>query len=257
MSTLRHVVFGLMGVLIGSFLTVVTHRVPARRSIVGGRSMCPSCGTVIAARDNVPVFSWIALRGRCRNCGARISVRYPLTEVMTAALFVGASVAFDDPWIASMMALFFAVLLAVSLIDLEHRIIPNRIVYPSAVVFLAAIMALDLTGHGLDTVDGLIGLLAYGGGFLVVALVAPRGMGMGDVKLAGLAGLVLGGFSLSWVAVAAGAGIFLGGIGAIAALAMGRDRKSAIPFGPYLAAGAVVAAFAGERIADAYLRLVT
>jgi leader peptidase (prepilin peptidase) / N-methyltransferase len=254
---IRAISFTVAGLLIGSFLTVVVYRVPRKEPITRGRSMCPGCGSIIRARDNVPVVSWLLLRGRCRSCGARISVRYPLTELATAGLFLGASLEFADVLVAGMMALFLAVLLAVSIIDVEHRIVPNRIVYPSTVVSLAAVVALDLTDHGLDTVDGLIGLLAYGGGLLIIALISPRGMGMGDVKLAGLIGLVLGSIALSRVGVAAGTAILLGGVGAIAALAMGRGRKSALPFGPYLAAGAAISAFWGAQIADAYIRLMT
>ncbi|HEY7282799.1 MAG TPA: prepilin peptidase [Actinomycetota bacterium] len=254
---MRNVAFAVAGLLIGSFLTVVVHRVPERRSVVGGRSMCPGCGKVIAARDNIPVVSWILLHGRCRNCGARISPMYPLTELLTAGLFLGASLSFDDVWVAVTMALFLAVQVAVSIIDLQRRIIPNRIVYPSVVVFGVAMLVLDLTDRGPNVVHGLIGLAAYGGALLVVALIAPRGMGLGDVKLAGLIGLVLGSIALSRVAVAAGAGILLGGLAGVVALIMGRSRKTALPFGPFLAAGAAIAVFFGPQIANAYLNLMT
>ena len=254
---IRHGAFFVAGLLIGSFLTVVIHRVPRKEPIAAGRSMCPSCGAVIGARDNIPVVSWLLLRGRCRRCGARISPVYPLTELATGALFLGASIAFDDVWVAMLMSAFLAVLLAVSLIDLRHQVIPNRLVYPSAVVALMAVVTLDLTGHGLDWVHGLIGLGAFGGGLLIVALISPKGMGFGDVKLAGLIGLVLGSVALSRVAVAAGAAILLGGVGAIVLLATGSGRKTRVPFGPYLAAGATIAVFAGEQIAGAYLRLMT
>jgi leader peptidase (prepilin peptidase)/N-methyltransferase len=254
---IRGAAFFVAGLLIGSFLTVVVWRVPRKEPIARGRSMCPSCGAVIGARDNVPVLSWLLLRGKCRRCGNRISAIYPLTELATAVLFAGASLSFDDVWVAALMAAFLAVLLAVSFIDLQHRIIPNRIVYPSAIAALVAVVALDLTGHGLDWVHGLIGLAAYGGGLLVIALISPRGMGMGDVKLGGFIGLVLGSVALSRVAVAAGAGILLGGVGAIVLLAMGKGRKTAVPFGPYLAAGAAISVFFGAQIADAYLNLMT
>jgi leader peptidase (prepilin peptidase)/N-methyltransferase len=254
---MRNVAFAVAGLLIGSFLTVVVHRVPERRSVVGGRSMCPGCGKVIAARDNIPVVSWILLHGRCRNCGTRISPMYPLTELLTAGLFLGASLSFDDVWVAVTMALFLAVQVAVSIIDLQRRIIPNRIVYPSVVVFGVAMLVLDLTDRGPNVVHGLIGLAAYGGALLVVALIAPRGMGLGDVKLAGLIGLVLGSIALSRVAVAAGAGILLGGLAGVVALIMGRSRKTALPFGPFLAAGAAIAVFFGPQIANAYLNLMT
>jgi leader peptidase (prepilin peptidase)/N-methyltransferase len=254
---IRALVFAAFGLLIGSFVTVVMWRVPRRESIVRGRSRCPSCGATIGARDNVPVLSWLLLRGRCRSCGNRIAVIYPLTELATSCLFAGASLAFDDVWVAGLMSAFLAMLLAVSFIDLRHRVIPNRIVYPSFVVALLAVLALDLAGRGVDVVDGLIGLAAFGGGLLVIALISPRGMGMGDVKVAGVIGLVLGSVGLSRVGVAAGLAILFGGVGAIVALALGRGRKSAIPFGPYLAAGAAVSVFAGHQIADAYIRLMT
>ncbi|HXJ67189.1 MAG TPA: prepilin peptidase [Actinomycetota bacterium] len=254
---IRALCFAVAGLLIGSFLTVVEYRVPRKESVVGGRSMCPSCGSVIRARDNIPVVSWVLLRGRCRSCGARISAIYPLTELATAALFVGASLEFESVWVAALISAFLAVLLALSAIDIRHRVIPNRIVYPSAVVALVAVVVLDLTGQGLDWVDGLIGLVAYGGGLLVIALIAPRGMGMGDVKLAGLIGLVVGSVALSHVAVAAGAAILLGGLAGILLLALGRGRKTKVPFGPYLAAGAAIAVFWGAQIANAYLSLVT
>jgi leader peptidase (prepilin peptidase)/N-methyltransferase len=254
---LRALAFAAFGLLIGSFLTVVVWRVPRRESVVRGRSKCPSCGAMIGARDNVPVFSWLVLRGRCRRCGARISPIYPATELATAVLFAGASLAYDDVWVAALMAAFLAVLLAVSFIDVAHKVIPNRIVYPSIVVALVAIVLLDVTGRGLDWVDGVIGFAAFGGGLLVIALISPRGMGMGDVKLAALIGLVTGSVALSHVAVAAGAAILLGGLGAIVLLAMGRGRKAKVPFGPYLAAGAAVATFWGAEIANWYTHLMT
>src|SRR5580765_5780806 len=135
---IRGAAFIVAGLLIGSFLTVVVWRVPRKEPIARGRSMCPSCGAVIGARDNVPLFSWLLLRGKCRRCGNRISAIYPLTELATAALFAGASLSFDDAWVAGLMAAFLAVLLAVSFIDLQHRIIPNRIVYPSTIAALVA-----------------------------------------------------------------------------------------------------------------------
>ena len=254
---IRDVAFLVAGLLIGSFLTVVVYRVPRKESIARGRSMCPSCGNVIRARDNVPVLSWLILRGRCRHCGARISPVYPLTELATGALFMGASLAFDDLAVAIMMSAFLAVLLAVSEIDVRDRIIPNHIVYPSVVVAAAAILAIDVANGALSISDGLIGLAAYGGGLLVIALIAPRGMGMGDVKLAGLIGLVAGSVGLSRVAVAAGVGILLGGVAAVIALLMGRSRKTALPFGPFLAAGGAVAVLVGAQIAHAYTNLLT
>src|SRR5262249_46637066 len=157
--------------------------------------------------------------------------------------------------VAILMSAFLATLLAVSEIDIRHRIIPNRIVYPATAVAAAAILAIDLAGGELGFPRGLIGLAAYGGVLLVIALLSPRGRGMGDVKLAALIGLVVGSVALSRIAVAAGTAILLGGVGAIVVLALGGSRKSALPFGPYLAIGAAVALFAGAGIARGYLRL--
>lgn len=244
------------GLVFGSFLTVAIHRLPAGESVVRPRSRCPSCGTEIRAADNVPVVSWLLLRGRCRSCGARISPIYPLTELATAALFVAAALVFDDPWVAVLMAPFLGVLLAFTVIDVRHRIIPNRLLYPFFLVSVAYLAVARLAGAPVDLADSAIGCLGYGGGLLLVALISPRGMGMGDVKLAGLVGLVLGALGGRYVVVAAGVGILVGGVAAVVALAAGRSRKSGLPYGPSIALGAALAALAGDAIADAYLRLV-
>jgi leader peptidase (prepilin peptidase)/N-methyltransferase len=257
MTWLRVLIAVPFGLAIGSFLTVVVHRVPAGGSVVAPRSRCPSCETPIEARDNVPVVSWLALRGRCRNCRARIPARYPLIELATAGLFAAAAARFDDLWLLAGAAAFLAVLLALSLIDLEHKILPNRIVYPSLVAFPAYLIVARLAGAPVDLLDALVGFLAYGGVMLLVAIASPRGMGMGDVKLAALIGVVVGAIDLQSVAVAGGLAILLGGVAAAAALAMGKGRKSAVPFGPFLAAGAALALFWGPAIADAYLHSVT
>jgi leader peptidase (prepilin peptidase)/N-methyltransferase len=242
------------GLVIGSFLTVVVHRVPAGESVVAPRSRCPSCGAQISARDNVPVVSWLLLRGRCRSCGARIPARYPALEVTTAALFVAAAIRFDDVWLLILSSTFLALLLALSLIDIGHKILPNRLVYPALIAFPVFLVIARFAGASIGLVDAAIGFLAYGGAMLVVALISPRGMGMGDVKLAALIGLVVGAIDLPSVAVAAGLAILLGGVGAAVALAAGKGRKSAVPFGPFLAAGAALALFVGPAIADAYVR---
>lgn len=247
----------LLGLAYGSFLTVAIHRVPSGESLVRPRSRCPSCGVPIRNVDNIPVISWLLLRGRCRSCGTRISAVYPLTELASGALFVAVALVYEDPWRAVLLAPFAGLLVALSVIDIRHRRIPNRLVYPAIVMAAAFIVVGDLVGGGLDAVDAAIGFLAYGSGLMIVALIAPKGMGMGDVKLAGLIGLVLGSIGLDLVAVAAGMGILVGGVGAFVALLSGAGRKSAIPFGPFLAAGAVIAIFAGSGIADAYLSLVT
>ena len=246
-----------LGLAFGSFMTVAIHRVPAGESLIRPRSRCPSCGAPIRIVDTIPVISWLMLRGRCRACGVGISPVYPLTELASGGLFVAVALVYEDPWRAVLLAPFAGLMVALSVIDVRHRRIPNRLVYPAFVIAAAVIIVGDLAGGGLDALDAAIGLVAYGLGLLVIALISPKGMGMGDVKLAGLVGLVLGSIGLDLVGVAAGMGILLGGAGAIVALLSGAGRKSAIPFGPFLASGAVIAVFVGREIADAYLNLLT
>ncbi|MGH2629586.1 MAG: prepilin peptidase [Actinomycetota bacterium] len=241
------------GLAVGSFMTVVVSRVPAGESVLRPRSRCPACGTEIANRDNVPVISWVLLRGRCRSCGERISASYPLLELSTAALVVAAAAAYERVWVAVMMAAFLALMPAISWIDIRHRIIPNRVTYPAFLGFAVYVVAARLFDGGTDPLRAMIGALSYAGVLFLVAMIS-RGMGMGDVKLALVIGVVLGSIGLRFVGVAAAAAVVFGGLGGIVALASGRDRKAMIPFGPYMAAGAVVAAFWGEPIADWYLR---
>jgi len=245
------------GLVVGSFLTVVVDRVPKKESIISPRSRCPHCGVEIRSRDNIPVLSWLLLRGRCSSCRTRIAVRYPLLEAGTAASFAGVAIVYPGVYAIAMLCGFCAVMLTVGAIDLEHKIIPNRITYPAFPAFAVLVAVGWAIGQGLDPLRASIGALAYGGTFLVIAFIAPRGLGMGDVKLTGLIGLVMGSLGLRYVGVAAGAAILLGGFGGILALLAGRGRKSAIPFGPFLAAGALVATFWGERIAAWYLRALT
>ncbi len=255
MTAVRALVALPFGLAFGSFLTVVIHRVPAGESLVAPRSRCPVCGTRLRARDNIPVVSWLLLGGRCHACGTRISAQYPLTELATAALFVGAALRFERILAAAMMGPFLGLMLAVALIDARTRIIPNRLVYPALIGFPLVIVAGWLVGGGVSLPRASLGFLAYGGSLFVVALISPRGMGMGDVKLAALIGLVLGSLGVRYAIIAALSGILLGGLGAMVALAMGAGRKQAIPFGPFLAAGALVAAFVGPEIARFYLHL--
>jgi leader peptidase (prepilin peptidase)/N-methyltransferase len=181
---------------------------------------------------------------------------YPLLELSTAALVVGAVVRYERPWVGAMVALLLALMPAVAIIDLRHRVVPNRLTYPALIGFPVYLVIARLADGGVDPVRGLLGALAYGGGLLLVAL-ASGGMGMGDVKLATVIGLVVGAVDLGAVGVAAGGAIVVGGAAAIVALARGAERRSMIPFGPSIAIGAVVAAFWGPQIAHAYLRLVT
>jgi len=236
------------GALIGSFLNVVIWRLPRGESVVSPPSACPSCGARIKAYDNVPVVSWLLLRGRCRNCGARISPRYPLVEGLTAALLALVVIVHGADRDAIIGIVFVLVLIPVALIDLDHRIIPNKITYPAAVVAVALIAALrtdDLVEH---LIAGLAAAL-----FLFVALLAyPKGMGMGDVKLAGVMGLFLGRDVGPAMLVGLLAGSLVGAA-IIARKGAKEGRKTAIPFGPFLAFGGLVGLFVGDPIVEWYL----
>jgi leader peptidase (prepilin peptidase)/N-methyltransferase len=246
------ILFAVAGLVFGSFLTVVIHRVPRKESIVLPGSACPSCGTAILARDNVPVVSYVLLKGRCRQCRARISPEYPLIEVLTGALFAGAALAFRRIPVAALVAAFLALMLTLAFIDARHRVVPNRIVYPSLLLFGAAVAAVALIAGGLSLATAGLGLLAYGGALFVVAMLFPGGMGMGDAKLAALIGLVLGALGWRYVGVAAMLGVLAGGVGALVALAKGGSRKDTMPFGPYLAGAAIVAALFAPHLATWY-----
>ena len=243
-----------LGLAAGSFLTVLIHRLPAGESVARPRSRCPGCGAEIGGRDNIPVVSWVLLRGRCRGCGMRISVVYPLTELATAALFVAAALMYRNPWRAVLLCAFLALMPAVTVIDARHRIIPNRLTYPALIGFPIFVVVGWALGAPLDPVRAGLGFAVYGDGLLLLAIIS-RGMGMGDVKLAGVIGIVLGSLGLRFVGVAGGAAIVLGGLGGLLALLLGRSRKDAIPFGPSMAVGAMVAVFLGERLAATYLDL--
>jgi leader peptidase (prepilin peptidase) / N-methyltransferase len=234
------------GLALGSFLNVVAARVPLRRSVVRPASACMSCGTEIAARDNIPILSWGLLRGRCRHCSARIPLRYPAVELATAVLVAACVLVFGLTLDALLAAFFCAVLVAISAVDFEHRIVPNRIVLPATAVLLPAHTLVD------PTPEWALG--AFGASlFLFVAVLAyPAGMGMGDVKLAFVMGLFLGrdvGVAML-VALVAGSVV---GVAVMARKGTAEGRKTAIPFGPFLALGGLVGLLAGEPVVDWYL----
>jgi len=241
------VFMAVLGAVTGSFLSVVAHRVPRGESIIAPRSRCPGCGTQIASYDNVPVFSYLVLRGRCRSCDERVPARYPLLELSLAAAFVGVLLTFpDDAAEIALGAAFCATLAAITLTDLEHRIIPNKVLIVSAIVGIALSIAVDPDGLAERAIAA-----AGGFGFLfLVALAYPKGMGMGDVKLAGVMGLYLG----RAVAPALLIGFAAGAIYGIALIARHgpEARKRAVPFGPFLALGGLVGLFAGDEIVDWY-----
>jgi leader peptidase (prepilin peptidase)/N-methyltransferase len=236
------------GLIAGSFVTVVAHRVPRGESIVGPRSRCPVCGAQIAAYDNVPVLSWALLRGRARCCGAAISARYPLTELALGALYaLTVAVLWDDGAEIALGLVFVTMLVAVTVTDLEQRIIPNKILLVAAVAGAAIAAAVDPG----SLPERAIAALAAGGLLFLAALAYPRGMGLGDVKLAAVMGLFLGrevGPAIL-VALLAGSLVGLAMIAREGAVA----RKRAIPFGPFLALGGVVGLLAGNQLVDWYL----
>jgi leader peptidase (prepilin peptidase)/N-methyltransferase len=236
------------GLAIGSFLNVVAARVPLRRSVVRPASACMQCGTEIAARDNVPLLSYALLRGRCRHCGVRIPLVYPAVELVTALLVAGCVWRFGLSGRAGVAAFFCIVLVAISAIDLEHRIIPNRIVLPATVLVLVVQTALAPSPEWAIAAVGASGFL------LAAALAYPAGMGMGDVKLALLMGAALG----RTVPVALMVGMVAAMVPAVVLLARhgSKARKMGVPFGPFLALGSVVALFAGHELLDAYLSLL-
>jgi leader peptidase (prepilin peptidase)/N-methyltransferase len=237
-----------LGLIFGSFATAVAHRVPRGVSIVGPRSKCPSCGAQIAAHDNVPVFSWVLLHGRARCCGAPIAPLYPLTELTVGALFAATVLAhFGDPAEIAIGFVFVTMLAAITLTDLERRIIPNKILIAGAIVCVAIALPTDPAGMP----ERAIAAAAAGGLLFCVALAYPAGMGLGDVKLIAVMGLFLGRAVAPAFLIALLAGSLVGlallirhGSGA---------RKMAIPFGPFLALGGVVAMLVGDQLIDLYL----
>ena len=248
-------VAGLFGLLIGSFLNVVAYRVPLSRSVVSPPSACPECGHPIRWKDNIPVVSWLLIKGRCRDCDASISARYPFVEAATGALFVGSYLVIGPVWVLPAYLLFVATTVVLVLTDLDHKRIPNRILYPAtaaAVMLIAAGAAAD--GSMVSIPRALAGGGIYFGLLLVIALLARGGFGMGDVKLAFLLGTFLA--FQSWDTL--WSGIFLafligGVISLLLLITKRKGRKDAIPFGPPLIVGALVALVWGQQLVDWYL----
>jgi len=262
---------GIFGALIGSFLNVVIYRVPAGRSIVRPASACGSCGHVVRGYDNIPVVSWIVLRGKCRDCGSRISVRYPLVELgsaiffgVVAARFVPAILAANSGTdvageIVAFVAFLYlaAISLALALIDIDVHRLPNVIVLPGYIVGAVLLGAASvLTGDWSALLRAVIGCVALGLLYLALAVARPGGMGFGDVKLAGVLGLFLGWLGWGPLAVGAFLAFFLGGLFGLAIMIVRRGgRKTAIPFGPWMLAGAWLGILIGTPVAAGYLSL--
>lgn len=257
MTPVLAVLSGVSGVLIGSFLNVVIHRVPRAESVVRPPSACPACARPIRARDNVPVVSWLVLRGRCRDCGEPISPRYPLVELGTAGLFIVMALRFDADWVLPAYLYLAAVGLALALIDLDCKRLPDALTlpsYPVAAILLggAALLGSDSGSY----MTALLGGLAMFALYFALAFAYPAGMGFGDVKLAGVLGLYLG--WLGWGAWAVGTflGFFLGGVFGIGLILFRKGgRKTAVPFGPFMLLGVLIAVLVGPELASGYADL--
>ena len=250
----------LLGLAVGSFLNVVIYRVPRGESVVRPGSHCPWCGKPVRGRHNVPVLSWLILRGRCADCRAPIGVRYPLVELGTAVLFgaVTARLAGLGRLEAMPAYLWFAAVgLALAMIDLDCRRLPNSLVLPSYPVLAVLLLGATLAGGDRPAlVRAGIGAVALFGLYALLALIHPAGMGWGDVKLAGLIGLMLGYLSWATLVVGAFAGFLLGALAGVIVLASRRgNRKTALPFGPFMLAGALLAMFVADPVARFYLDL--
>jgi leader peptidase (prepilin peptidase) / N-methyltransferase len=237
------------GCVLGSFATVLAHRIPRGEGWVSGRSRCPECGAQISARDNVPVISWLLLRGRCRHCGARISIRYPLAEVGLGVLWAATYLILgsEDGGELALGLVLCALLVVITLTDLERRVIPNVIVAAGALIGIAIAAGTD--PDSLD--ERAIAAVAGGGILFLVAMAYPRGMGMGDVKLVAMMGIYLGRALAPAVLIGFAAGALVGAT--MIARHGSAARKRQIPFGPFLALGGVIGLWAGDEIVDWYL----
>ena len=258
MTALLAVAAVLIGLAVGSFLNVVVWRVPRKESIARPRSHCPACGSGIRPRDEVPVLSWVLLRGRCRDCSSHISARYPLVELLTAAVFVALALRLNEQP-AAVPAFWWlgGVGVALALIDLDTKKLPDVLTLPSYAVGAAGLALAALAGPGhTPLIRALLGCAALYAFYFALAFAYPAGMGFGDVKLAGVLGLYLGWLGWASVIVGAFAGFLLGGVVSIGLVLGGRaGRKSAIPFGPFMLAGTLIGILVGQPIADSYLHL--
>jgi leader peptidase (prepilin peptidase) / N-methyltransferase len=239
----------LFGLLIGSFLNVVAWRLPRGESLVKPRSKCPGCSTQLKAYDNIPLFSWLVLRGRCRGCGERISARYPVVEAVTAALYViVVALQWGDVLQIALGLVLVTFLVPIAVIDLDLKVIPNKLTAPAAVLAVALGAVLEPSYLPEQLAAGA-GALFF---FLLPALIHQKGMGMGDVKLAGVLGLYLG----RAVAPALFFALILGivaGAAIIAMKGMSEGRRTKVPFGPFMALGGLIAFFVGGGLVDSYL----
>jgi leader peptidase (prepilin peptidase)/N-methyltransferase len=241
---------GVFGLAVGSFLNVVIHRVPRHESIVSPRSSCPGCGTVLANRDNIPVVSWLALHGQCRTCGQRISPRYPLVEVACGALFAGAALRFGLDWALPAFLVLLAGLLALAFTDIEHYLLPKRIVYPVLVMVGALlVLAAAVTDQWGHLAVGAACAFAWFAVFFAINLFDPRLLAFGDVRLAPVLGLSLGWLGVRYAIAGFFAANLIGAVIGLALIAAKRiQRKSPIPYGVFLTLGTDLAIYVGPWI---------
>ncbi|MEA2156946.1 MAG: leader peptidase (prepilin peptidase) / N-methyltransferase [Solirubrobacteraceae bacterium] len=239
----------LLGLVIGSFLNVVAHRLPNGMSLSLPGSHCPNCEAPVRPWDNIPVLSWLLLRGRCRSCSEAIAPRYPIVEGLTAGLFAAVvAVHVRDPAALVLGLVLVGFLVPIALIDADHRLIPNKLTAPAAVLALVLGTALDPGGE----VERLIAAAAAGGLLFLPSLLHPKGMGMGDAKLVGVLGLYLGRGVAPALLVAFLVGTVVG-VAIMMRKGMAAGRKTAVPFGPFLALGGVVGVLAGDQLVQMYL----
>jgi leader peptidase (prepilin peptidase) / N-methyltransferase len=245
---------GIVGLVVGSFLNVVVWRVPRKESVVVPASHCPECNAPIAPYDNIPLASWVALRARCRHCHTHISARYPAVELLTGLLFAAVGARFADDWVLPAYLVFTAGLVALSLIDLEHYLLPNRVMYPVGFIsvpllFVGAALEGDLGAFVRALAAAAISFAVFYG----IHTIAPSGLAFGDVRFSFLLGCFLG--YLSWWHLFFGlfAGFVYGAVVGVLLIALGaRSRKQRIPFGPFLAAGALTIILVGQPLIDWY-----
>jgi leader peptidase (prepilin peptidase)/N-methyltransferase len=246
-----------VGLAVGSFLNVVIWRVPRGESVVRPPSACPGCGTPVRPRDNVPVLSWLLLRGRCRDCNEPISARYPLVELLTAGVFVVMALRIGADWALPAYLYLAAVGVALAAIDLDHRRLPDALTLPSYIVVAVLLGVAALLGSDSgDWLRALLGGAAMYALYFALCFAYPAGMGFGDVKLSGVLGMATGWLGWGSWSVGVFLGFLLGGVFGIALIARGRGgRKTAVPFGPFMLLGALVAIVAGADLAAGYLSL--
>ena len=254
MTAFAVVVAAVFGLVVGSFLNVVIWRVPRGESVVRPPSHCPGCDNPISPRDNIPIFSWLLLRGRCRHCHERIAPRYPLVELLTGVLFAGLAAWFGP--VAQLPAYLYlaAVGVALAMIDLDVKRLPDVLTLPSYPVGLVLLGVASIVHHnGWSFTRAVIGMAALFGFYFTIAIIAPRGMGFGDVKLSGVLGLYLAWLGWGQLAVGAFSAFLVGGLVGIGLILFGGGgRKTKVPFGPFMLIGALIGIFAGGPIASAY-----